>query len=199
MLPSSRTLVDSLRAPAMGSPRAVAGILGGLMTSRSRFETLFTAAAAVVVAIAALPCRRLQHRRFRKADGGAGRHRADQTLPRDAPRRRRRARRFRGRQHAADEVVRPRRLLVQRQGSRGLDDRDADAGAGRRGIGAGDAHERQDRGGHRRRRIVGRSAGRELHQRAGDALRRVEIRGHRVQGQGRARLGEATFASRSAT
>ena len=197
MLPSSRTLADSLSALAMRSPRAVAGILGGLMTSRARFETLFTACRRR--GDCGVAVRRLQHRCFRKADGGTGRHGADQTLPRDAPRRRRRARRFRGRQHAAHEVVRPRRLLVQRQGSQGFDDRDADGGAGRRGFGAGDAHERHDRGGHGRGRIVGRPAGRELRQRAGD---RSTTRRNTPASRSRPRSPpdrRRRFASRSAT
>ena len=89
------------------------------------------------------------------------------------------ARRSRGRQQPDHEVERPRRLLVVGRGSQGVDDRDADDGAGRGRLGAGDAHDGHDRPGQGRGRVVGRPAGRELRERGDASTTRPSTRASR--------------------
>ena len=118
-------------------------------------------------------------RQSRRRGVGLGRPGGGQAVPGRAPRRRRRRRRSGGRQQPDHEVERPRRLLVVRGGSQGVDDRDAGDGAGRGRFGDVDAHDGHDRSGQARGRLVGRPAGRELREPRGCSTTRRSTRASR--------------------
>ena len=141
---------------------------------------------AVVVAIAVAVGRRL-HRRVGQAEGRrrAGRHRAGQALPGDATRRRRRPRRSGGRQQP-DHEVEP---AATATGGRRADPKGSTIEMQTTEPGAGGSELAMHMTG---KTVPGKpedgswgvQLGVELRRRQGHALRRVEIRGHRVQGQG---------------